>query len=138
MSEILSDMNDDELAAKYHEAVKYRKKLEDALKNHPNYVSAGEDIEAISKIFTTRLHDRGATSINTPHGTIHTVGKTTARIMDPVLFQDWAWQRPDGKAYIDWKANMTACRSHMEETGEPVPGVELSTFRRLSITAPKG
>ncbi len=93
-------------------------------------------IEEIKKIATQRLQDSGASSIATPHGTIHTVSKTTARIMDPETFREFvtshgAWDM------LDWKANMTACRHYIDESKAPVPGVELSTFRRLSITAPK-
>jgi hypothetical protein len=127
----------DELAEKYHEAVKLRKDLEEALERHPKFVKAGEDIDTIITILTTRLHDAGATSINTPHGTIHTVGKTTARIMDPQVFREFV-VRGGLWDFLDWKANMTACRAYVDEVNRPVPGVELSTFRRLSITAPKG
>jgi hypothetical protein len=133
----LETLNDNELAERYHRNVKWRKQLEDALQKHPDYIQAGAEIEEITKILTQRLHDTGASSINTPNGTIHTVGKTTARIMDPEAFRGYvigmkAWDM------LDWKANVTACRSEIEQSQKPIPGVELSTFRRLSITAPKG
>jgi hypothetical protein len=133
----LNELNTAELAAKYHEIMKFRKDFEEALKNHPDYVKTGEVLAAITQILTQRLHDSGASSINTPHGTVHTVGKTTARIMDPEQFRQFVtgnqlWDM------LDWKANMTACRTYIEENAAAVPGVELSTFRRLSITAPKG
>jgi len=133
----LYSCNDNELAGFYHAAKQWRKGIEEALKKHPLYVMYGERLELISQILTQRLHDTGASAINTPNGTIHTVGQTTARIMDPQPFWEFVLSQRD-PAYLDLKANMTACRNHIEETGSPVPGVELSEFRRLSITAPKG
>lgn len=132
----LSNLNDDQLAELWHTAHETLDDVEKELKEDLRYVTATSIIEEIKKIATQRLESSGASSINTPHGTIHTVGKTTARIMDPEEFRGFviahnAWDM------LDWKANMTACRNWSDETQCPVPGVELTTFRRLSITAPK-
>lgn len=132
----LSNFNDDQIAQLWHEAHASIDTMEKQLKESAPYVTAKAIIEEISKIATQRLETSGASSINTPHGTIHTVGKTTARIMDPEDFRGFvienrAWDM------LDWKANMTACRTFVEENKTLVPGVELTTYRRLSITAPK-
>jgi hypothetical protein len=132
----LTKLNDDQLAHLYHEAYKAIDAQEKALKESAPYVTAKTVIAEVEQILTQRLHDTGASSIVTPHGTIHTVSRTTARIMDPEAFRGYVTsnQRWD---MLDWKANMTACRAQMQETKEPVPGVELSTFRDLRITTPK-
>lgn len=132
----LSKYNESQLALLWHTAHNSIEAMEKELKESNVYVTAKEIIDSVTQLLTQRLYDTGASSIATPHGTIHTVSKTTARIMDPEVFRDYvtAHQRWD---MLDWKANMTACRSHMEETKKPVPGVELSSFRRLSITAPR-
>ena len=132
----LSNLNDDQIAELWHVAHANIDTMEKQLKESAPYAPAKAIIDEISKIATKRLEDSGASSINTPHGTIHTVGKTTARIMDPEDFRGFvietrAWDM------LDWKANMTACRNFVEENKTLVPGVELTTFRRLSITAPK-
>ena len=132
----LSNLNDDQIAELWHVAHANIDTMEKQLKESAPYATAKAIIDEISKIATKRLEDSGASSINTPHGTIHTVGKTTARIMDPEEFRGFvietrAWDM------LDWKANMTACRTFLEDNKTPVPGVELTTYRRLSITAPK-
>lgn len=132
----LSKLNDNQLAELWHTAHNSLETMEKMLQDHPPYAMAKAAIEAIKTIATQRLEASGANSIATPSGTIHTVTKTTARIMDPESFRRWvvdngAWEM------LDWKANMTACRNFVEDQGAPVPGVELSSFRRLSITAPK-
>src|SRR6516165_7240160 len=99
----LYSCNENELAGFYHAAKQWSKGIEEALKKHPLYVMYGERLELISQILTQRLHDTGASAINTPNGTIHTVGQTTARIMDPEAFRRYvigmkAWDM------LDWKA----------------------------------
>ena len=133
----LSKFNDDQLAELWHTSHDTLDEMQKLWDQSGPVVTAKAIIEEIKKIATQRLEDRGASSIATPHGTIHTVTKTTARIMDPETFRGFI---VDNQAWdmLDWKANMTGCRTYSEETGAPVPGVELSTFRRLSITAPKG
>ncbi len=133
----LSDLNEDQLAERWHRAWEQIEALEKALKEDPDYVSAKNEIRIVEELLTQRLETTGATAINTPHGTIHTVGKTTARIMDPEEFWNFVIRTNHPRDFLDLKANMTACRAQIEETKRPVPGVELSTFRRLSITAPK-
>jgi hypothetical protein len=132
----LSNFNDDQLAELWHTAHDSIEAAEKQMKESEPYVTANAVIEEINKIATQRLKDSGASSIATPHGTIHTVSKTTARIMDPELFRSFI---VSGRNWdmIDWKANMSSCREYMETSKTPVPGVELSSFRRLSITAPK-
>ncbi len=132
----LSKFNEDQLAELWHTAHDSIEAMEKTLNDSEPYVTAKAVIEEIKRIATQRLEDSGASAINTPHGTIHTVSKTTARIMDPELFRGWVIRNEAWDA-IDWKANMTTCRAVTEETKAPVPGVELSTYRRLSITAPK-
>ena len=132
----LSKFNDAQLAELWHTAHNSIETMEKMLQEHGPYAMAKAIIEEIKKIATQRLEDSGASSIATPHGTIHTVTKTTARVMDPEVFLDYVFEGNHRNA-IDLKANMTYARDVIEKTGTPVPGVELSTFRRLSITAPK-
>jgi len=132
----LSDLNDNLLAQRYKRAEQYLKDMEKALKEHPEYVNAKLEIASITQILTQRLEASGASSIVTPSGTIHTVGKTTARVMDPERFQGFIikGQHWDG---LVWAASMTWCRDYIRAHKDEVPGVELTTFRRLSITAPR-
>ena len=133
----LNQLNDNELAAYFHRLTKFRKAFEEGLKRDKLYVKAGEDLAAIRQIFTQRFEDRGVSAINTPNGTIHTVGRTSARIVDPQVFGEFLLATRD-LSYVDLKANMTTCRSYLDENGNPVPGVELTTFRQINITTPKG
>lgn len=133
----LSAYNDATLAKLWHDAHEAIEDMEKALNASAPYITAKAVIEEIKRVATQRLQDSGANSIATPFGTIHTVSKTTARIMDPELFRDFvtsthAWDM------LDWKAKMSSCRDYAREHKAPVPGVELSTFNRLSITSPKG
>ena len=132
---LLNECNDAQLAELWHKAHETLDEMEKLWKEHQPVVTAKAVIEEIKRIATERLENAGASSIVTPFGTIHTVSKTTARIMDPEVFRLHVIQR-QAWDMIDWKANMTSCRAEVE-AGKPVPGVELSTFRRLSITAPK-
>lgn len=132
----LEALNDDQLAQLWHFVNDTREAMEKALKENPRYVSYGETGKQIEGILTKRLEERGVSSMATPHGTIHTVGRTTARIMDPEEFRMFVvthhrWDM------LDWKANMTACRDHLQNAKEPVPGVELTTYRYLRVTSPK-
>lgn len=133
----LSRFNAGQIARLWHEAHANIETMEKQLKESAPYATAKAILDEIDKIATKMLEDSGASSINTPFGTIHTVGKTTARIMDPDLFKGFLNTVPDPWPYVDLKANMTACRSRLDEEKAPVPGVELTTYRRLSITAPK-
>lgn len=133
--EFLESLDWNELARRYKEAEKYMADLEEALKKHPKYVSAKAEYEAIDQILMQRIASSGATSIVTPSGTIHTVGRTTARCEDPELFRGWLQETGDW-SYADLRPNMTACRDS-KKAGKDVPGVVLSTTRWLSISKPK-
>lgn len=133
----LEDLDNNRLAKALRDSKQAIKDHDKALKESAPYVTLQKIIAEIEVILTKRLHDSGATSIATPNGTIHTVGQTTARIMDPVELQSFVIEGRHWGA-LDWKANMTWCRDWTREHNMPVPGVELNTTRRLSVTAPKG
>jgi hypothetical protein len=132
----LTRKNDNELAEIWHFQKSEIERMEKVLQEHPLYVTAKAIIEEIKRIATQRLQDSGANSIATPNGTIHTVSRTSARIMDPQLFREHVIAT-GGWDLLDWKANMTACREEMRSKHVPVPGVELSTYTHLNITAPR-
>jgi hypothetical protein len=93
-------------------------------------------IKEVSTILEADLVADGVRSVATEHGTIHTVSRTTARVLDPQATQDFVIKGNNPGA-INWAANPLWCRKYAEEYGAPVPGVELSTIRQLRITAPK-
>jgi len=121
----------------YDQCSEYYKKLEkliDEIDESKKPIQA--TLKELDDLLMMRLHTDGVTAVATPHGTIHTIGRTTARVMDPQAFREFVKER-DAWDMLDLKANMTACRGYMEKRKEHVPGVELSTTRRLSITAPR-
>lgn len=126
----LEEMNMAQLAARRKVIVAIIEDIEKSKEKPKAFLKALEDM------MLRRLQESGASAIATPDGTVHTVGRTTARILDPAEFRGFiietrAWDM------LDWKANMSACRAFMENEKQPVPGVELSTYRYLSVTAPK-
>lgn len=125
----LSKFNMDQLAEWYKRTEAAIEEIEKSKEGPKTF------LKELADMILRRLQESGATAIATPHGTVHTVGRTTARVLDPVLFEDFVAK--NGWDYLDLKANMTACRSYMEKTKTPIPGVELNTYRYLSITAPK-
>lgn len=135
--DLVQQANDSRLALLYHTAYATLDELEEEMKSNMAYLEAKAILAEIDKKVTQLLQDRGCSSIATPHGTIHTVGKTTARIMDPEEFWGFAVRSNRPQDFLDLKANMTSCRAYVEKTGQPVPGVELNTYRRVSITSPK-
>lgn len=134
--ETLMKLNEDQLAQLHHTGRNTVTTLEERLKVDKTYAKAKEAIRVVDSLLMQRLQDTGATSIATPNGTIHTVGKTTARVDDPVTFSNWVFENDERDA-IECKANMTYARDYKEKHGHEPPGVQLVTYYRLSITAPK-
>lgn len=129
----LEDFTNDELAKMWHDAYDRKAAQERAWKDRDGVL-----VNAIEALLTKRLHDSGSLSFATLHGTIHTVGRTTAKIMDPAEVWSWVMQDPaDRRPALDLKVNVTFCKKYMDTEKTEVPGVQLNTYRYLSITSPK-
>lgn len=130
MSEF-SELNDDELAAIFHACKDSIKDYEEKIKDEK------ELIKEIDGILQRRMAERGQTAIATPHGTIHTVTRTSARVMDPAATISWLKEKDLWQDAVVLKLNSSWVKSYEIETGEKVPGAELFTFVTLGVTPPK-
>lgn len=128
MSEDYNMLNNGTLAQLYQGAKKRIDDLELLIKEEQQL------IKQVGDILETRLVKEGVRAFATEYGTVHTTTRTTARVMDPAVLQDFV---VEGKhlGAINWSANATWCRQYAEETKQAVPGVELSVIRQLRITA---
>lgn len=132
----VEDLNKDGWAELWHTEHQYLAAREKALENDPAYVSAKANIEKIKTLVVQAIDKEGVKSFVTPHGTLHTVTRWSARVVDPDVFNKWVDEQGD-HSYRDTKANVTACRDYERNAGRAVPGVELGQTVRVSITAPK-
>jgi hypothetical protein len=100
-----------------------------------------ETIKAIKDELTGILQECltaiGAESIRTSEGTAYTSTKYTASLADPKAFMDFVISNQNFDL-LDRKANSTAVRAYVEETGSLPPGVNLSSIATVGVRRPTG
>lgn len=127
----LEDLTYGELSKKWQDARKAIKRYKDEIEKWEEF------IKEVDVILQRRMVADGSTAVATEHGTIHTVGHTSARVMDPAATIAWLNEHQLWQDAVVLRINSSWARTHIEEVKSDIPGVELFTFRRLSISAPK-
>ncbi len=91
----------------------------------------------LSAFMLAYLEKVGASSINTPEGTVTRTEMSSASLSDAEAFRRHVIDT-ESWDLLDWKANLTATKDFIKEhAGEPPPGVAISTKFRLGCTAPR-
>lgn len=91
----------------------------------------------LSSYMLAYLEKLGASSINTPAGTVTRTERSSASLSDAEAFRRHvigteSWD------LLDWKANLTATKDFIKiNNGEPPPGVTISSKWTLGCTAPR-
>lgn len=84
---------------------------------------------------TEALSTAGAQSIKTAQGTVYSSTRFTASLEDPKAFMDYviAEQKFD---LLDRRANATAVKAFVEESGSLPPGAKLNAIRTIGVRRP--
>lgn len=86
---------------------------------------------------TNRLEAVGAESVKTKAGTAYTTTRYSASLADPKAFMDYIIAN-DKFDLLDRKANSTAVRDFVQETGSLPPGANLSAIRTVGVRRAPG
>lgn len=89
-------------------------------------------LEALGNRLLDELNKAGGNGIQADTGTAYRTERTTASISDGQAFRDYVianelWD------VLDWKANGTAVKDHINEFGAPPPGVNLNTVFTVGV-----
>lgn len=71
-------------------------------------------------------------SVRTAHGTLYRSTRWSASVADAEAFLRFVAAN-NAFDYLDVRANVTMAREHVERTGEPPPGVNLSALATLNV-----
>jgi len=93
-------------------------------------------IKEIDANVQRRFATTGATAVATPHGTLHTVTRTSVRCVDPAATISWLKEKDLWRDAVVLKLNSSWVKSYEEETGEKVPGAEMFVFVTVNVTTP--
>lgn len=83
------------------------------------------------------METNGADSIKTSAGTCYSKTKYTASLADPEAFMKFVIDTQDFDL-LDRKANVTAVKAHVAETGNLPPGVNLSSIKDVGVRRASG
>jgi hypothetical protein len=92
--------------------------------------------QKLEALFLNALNSTGQDSARTAHGTVYKKARDSASLEDPDAFLNYIIA---GEAWhlIDRKANVTAVRDFLNETGQLPPGVKFSTMITVGVLSPK-
>lgn len=85
----------------------------------------------------TFMESAGADNIKTPHGTCYNSTRYTASLADPEAFMTFV-KTNDKFDLLDRKANVTACKDYVAETGTLPPGVNMSSIKTVGVRRASG
>lgn len=86
---------------------------------------------------TAKLEQVGAESVKTKAGTVYSSTRYSASLADPAVFMDYV-KAHDKFDLLDRKANATAVRDFVAETGSLPPGVNLNAIRTVGVRRAPG
>lgn len=118
--------------------VTIRDKIADAKKAFEETIKGDVELQnMLTSWLTNRLEAVGAESVKTKAGTVYTTTRYSASLADPKAFMDFiiANNKFD---LLDRKANSTAVRDFVEETGSLPPGANLSAIRTVGVRRAPG
>lgn len=91
-----------------------------------------DTMNKLTEVMMQTLDKIGAQSIKTSQGTVYVSARYSASLADPKAFMDYVIAN-NKFDLLDRKANATACRDFVAETGSQPPGVNLSAIRTLGV-----
>jgi len=127
---VVASANIDELVGKYIMIRDHIEQAEEEFKKEMERVKAAK--AKLEGQFLDYLNQIGAEHIGTPHGTVYRNTQTSAKVEDREVFRAYV-QEHDLWHAMDIRANKAAIRDIVESTGEPVPGVTLTSFATVGI-----
>jgi hypothetical protein len=105
---------------------------------HKKELAEWKDIQdKLTGIIQGALEACGAESIKTSEGTAYTTTRYSASLADPKAFMDHVILNGSFEL-MDKKANATAVRDYVAETGALPPGVNLSSMSTIGVRRPSG
>lgn len=118
--------------------VKLRDRLQDATKAFEETQKGDKDLmNMLTAWLTNRLEAVGAESVKTKAGTAYTTTRYTASLADPKAFMDFVLAN-NKLELLDRKANSSAVRDYVQETGGLPPGANLSAIRTVGVRRAPG
>lgn len=117
-------------------------KLRDQIKakNDAHAETMAKDLELQNMLtawLTANLERVGAESVKTKAGTVYSSTRYSASLADPQAFMEYV-KATDKFDLLDRKANATAVRDHVTETGSLPPGANLSAIRTIGVRRAPG
>lgn len=94
-------------------------------------------MEEISGFLQQFLDDSGSESIKTKFGTCYSSVRYSASLLDAKAFMDYVISN-EAFDLLDRRANVTAVKAYVEETGGLPPGCKLSAMRTVGVRRGKG
>lgn len=91
-----------------------------------------DTMNKLTEVMMQTLETVGAQSIKTSQGTVYVSARYSASLADPKAFMDYVIANKKFEL-LDRKANATACRDFVAETGSQPPGVNMSAIRTLGV-----
>jgi hypothetical protein len=113
--------------------IKLRDKLKEMDKEYEEKRKPLVDLQnVLSGWMQSFLEQTGGTSIKTKFGTVYLSVRYSASLADPEAFMNFVIEN---KLYdlIDRRANSTACKDYVTETGNLPPGVNLSALKTVGV-----
>lgn len=120
----------EELVAAY---ISKRDQLNDLKKKHKEVEAAERAaLDKVETVFLKYLEDNQTESIKTKAGTVFRKTTVSATVKDWEATLDFIKANEDW-GMLDRRVNKTAVQEHMDQTGEGVPGVEVSSYTTVNI-----
>ena len=113
--------------------VALRDKITETKKRHDDELKPlKEGLDRLSGMLLDHLNTINADSVRTSSGTVTRSRKDSASVADMEAF--WAFVEASGDLdFVDRKANVSAVRDYMQETGNPVPGINFTSVLNVGV-----
>jgi len=113
-----------------------RDEIERLKEKHKKELQKAVDLqEELTGKITEFLSQHGVDSVKTPAGTAYSSVKYSASLADPEAFMKYVIDNQNWDL-LDRKANVTACRTYVDEHNHLPPGVNLSSRETLGVRSP--
>lgn len=145
MTENLPATTDDEkvavaakVDARVQQYIAIRDKMKELNEAHDAVMRPFVDLQnSLTGWLQSFLETAGADSIKTANGTCYSTTRFTASLADPKAFMDFVISTKNFDL-LDRKANVTACKDHVEQHGALPPGVNMSSIKTVGVRRASG
>lgn len=126
----------DQFELRIAQYLQVRAKKEELKKEYETRLKPINDaLDALGSYLQSMLNQTGQESARAKAGTAYITTKRSATIADGAAFRRYvigseAWD------LVDWRANEVKVAELVEEIGEPPPGVNFSTTRKVGVRRP--